>query len=459
MPRSDTPQRTAEPSSLSTLTGVRSGKKSYYVELRRTEERMTAAVRTLEGISSALVRTRENPRGLLLEVLHAAAGHLRSRWTMIALSSSALRGFRMRFLALSPSGRIVESDLSLPPALREELKRQRKEASGEPVVRAGWVRVPMTLDGEVLGQLVASPPVDETVEHEDLWVLRILANQAAMSVHTATMYATASDLSGRAQELYDEIARSSEDLQARTAELQRVEGRLRVLSQRELLDAERHRIALELHDSVAQYVLSAGLAVDVCRAEAADNSAAEGTVERLMQARDLIGQAGEQVRSVIYALHHDPADEEIASLPSLLRGLAAQHRPGLAVTVRVEGRPVPLDSKAEHALGRIAGEALFNVSIHGQATRAVVRLRYTDHGISLWISDDGTGDPRELRRKLRLEAAGTSDGRHQGLANMAHRADDLAGTLAIRRSNIGGVRIEVRVESESARVAGDAVRT
>ena len=47
-------------------------------------------------------------------------------------------------------------------------------------------------------------------------------------------------------------------------------GRLRVLHQRELLDAERHRIALELHDSVAQHVLSAGLAVDVCRAEAAD---------------------------------------------------------------------------------------------------------------------------------------------------------------------------------------------
>ena len=75
--------------SLSTLTGVRSGKKSYYVELRRTEERMTSAVRALEGISSSLVRTRDDPVGLLHAVLRAAAGHLRADWTMIALRESA----------------------------------------------------------------------------------------------------------------------------------------------------------------------------------------------------------------------------------------------------------------------------------------------------------------------------------------------------------------------------------
>ncbi len=457
MPRSDAPQRGAEASSLSTLTGVRSANKSYYVELRRTEERMTAAVRTLEGISSALVRTRDDPRGLLLEVLQAAAGHLSSGWTMIALRNGALRGLGMRFLALGPSGRLVESDRGLPPTLRDELSRLRNDMGVEPVVRSGWVRVPMTLDGEVLGQLVASPPVDETVEHEDLWVLRILANQAAMSVHTATMYATAADLRGRAQQLYDEMTRSSEDLQARTAELERAEGRLHVFSQREVLDAERHRIALELHDSVAQYVLSAGLAVDVCRAEASETATGDpGTIDRLVHARDLIAQAGDQVRSVIYALHHDPEDEEVASLPNLLQGLAAQHRPSLAVTVRIEGRPVPLDAKAEHALARIAGEALFNVSIHGQASRAVVRLRYSERAILLWISDDGTGDPRDLRRKLRLEAAGSSDGRHQGLANMANRAHDLAGTFAVRRAKLGGVRIEVRVPSGPAPPSNEA---
>ena len=100
---------------------------------------------------------------------------------------------------------------------------------------------------------------------------------------------------------------------------------------------------------------------------------------------------------------------------------------------------------AEHALARIAGEALFNVSLHAKATRAVVRLRYAPAGVSLWISDDGQGDPSQLRRLLRLTGRTDSDGRHQGLANMARRAQELGGTFAVRRAKLGGIRLEVRI--------------
>jgi signal transduction histidine kinase len=433
-------------SSLSTLTGVRSGKKSYYVELRRTEERMTSAVRALEGISSALVRTRDDPRELLHGVLRAAAGHLRADWTMMALRDVALPGLGTRFLAAGITGALIDSERALPGGLRDQLFQVRTDHDPSTTVTDEWVRVPMTLDGEVLGRLVVSRPPGDALDTEDLWVLRILANQAAMSIHTATLYTTATDLRARAQRLYDEIRRSSEDLQTRTAELERAEGRLEVLHQRELLDAERHRIALELHDSVAQYVLSAGLAVDVCRSEAVEQEGTRGpNVARLVHARDLVAKAGDQVRSVIYALHHEPGGDEVASLPDLLHGLAAQHQPTLAVAVRIEGLATPLGAKIEHALARVAGEALFNVSIHARATRAAVRLRYSDAGAQLSVSDDGSGDPRELRRRLRLAGGGGPDGRHQGLLNMASRAEDLGGTFAIRRARLGGVLIDVTV--------------
>jgi len=436
---------------LSRLTGVRSGKQSYYVELRRTEARMTSAVQALEGISAALVRTRDDPRALLEEVLRAAAGHLQADWTMIALRDGELPGLDMRFLAVGPAppgapgGQVLHTVRDLPPWLARELAKVRGALDLEPTVNAGWVRVPMTLDGAVLGRLIAHYDHSQNiVEHADLWVLRILADQAAVSMHTATLYATGADLRLRAQQLYDEIARSSQDLETRTAELERAEGRLRVLHQRELLDAERHRIALELHDSVAQYVLSAGLAVDVCRAEAADRGDDAG-VQRLVGARDLIAKAGDQVRSVIYALNHERAGAEGPVLPELLQGLAAQHRPTLAVTVRLEGRPQPISAITEHALARIAGEALFNVSLHAQATRAVVRLRYAPDEVTLSISDDGRGDPAQLRRLLRLEAQADSDGRHQGLANMARRTEELGGTFIVRRSKLGGIRLDARV--------------
>jgi signal transduction histidine kinase len=442
------PAREVDQPTLSRLTGVRSGKQSYYVELRRTEARMTSAVQALEGISAALVRTRDDPRALLEEVLRAAAGHLQADWTMIALRDGELPGLDMRFLAVgpdAPGGQVLETVRDLPPWLARELAKVRGALDMQPTVNAGWVRVPMTLDGAVLGRLIAHYDHSQNiVEHADLWVLRILADQAAVSMHTATLYSTGADLRLRAQQLYDEIARSSQDLETRTAELERAEGRLRVLHQRELLDAERHRIALELHDSVAQYVLSAGLAVDLCRAEAADRGDGAG-VQRLVDARDLIAKAGDQVRSVIYALNHERTGAEGPVLPELLQGLAARHRPNLAVAVRLEGRPQPISAITEHALARIAGEALFNVSLHAQATRAVVRLRYAPDEVTLSISDDGRGDPAQLRRLLRLETRTDSDGRHQGLANMARRAQELGGTFTVCRSKLGGIRLDARI--------------
>ena len=85
---------------LATLTGVRSGKRSYYRAYVRSDERMAAAVRAMDSISRALVRTVEGPRGLLEEVARAAAAHLEARWTVLALADGHLRGARPRFLAV-----------------------------------------------------------------------------------------------------------------------------------------------------------------------------------------------------------------------------------------------------------------------------------------------------------------------------------------------------------------------
>src|SRR5262249_37250500 len=153
------------------------------------------------------------------------------------------------------------------------------------------------------------------------------------------------------------------------------EQRLRAADHRALLDAERNRIARELHDSVSQYVLSAGLTVDVCQDELTALPGGSGVAVRMGNAKDLMRQASEQLRSLIYALHHPRSADDAAGLPELLAGMADQHRPQLAVTVRVEGCPVALGTAVEHGLARTAGEALFNVSMHGQAARAAVRLR------------------------------------------------------------------------------------
>ena len=88
---------------------------------------------------------------------------------------------------------------------------------------------------------------------------------------------------------------------------------------------------------------------------------------------------------------------------------------------------------------RWTGEALFNAAAHGKATRALVRLRYRAGAVALSVSDNGTGDPAQLRRALRLSSGEDLSGLHRGLANMLNMAEELGGALSIRRSRTGGV--------------------
>jgi signal transduction histidine kinase len=439
--------RSAAPD-LASLTGVRSSKQSYYREYRRTNDRMQRAVRAMDSISRALVRTVEGPRGLIEEVVRAAGEHLQSQWLLLGLADGSLVAARPRYLAIGPGGEFIDDDHLLPAEVRRELGALRAGTRSRQMVdRRGWVRVPMTLDGEVVGGLVGLHGLESDPEPADLSVLRILANQAAVSMHTSQLYQASLALRRRAQQLHDEATQQARGLAQRDAELRRAERRLVVARQRELLDAERHRIARELHDSVTQYVLSAGIAVDLSRRDIADmETAHQDVVNRLDDAKELTRRAVEQLRSAIYALHHGGGEgQDVAGLPELLSEVANQHRQHLAVSLRIEGQSFQLGSTVEHSLARVAGEALFNASVHAAATRAIVRLVYTDHQVRLWVSDNGTSDPAQLRRMLRLRMACDVDGRHNGLVNMASRAAELGGSFALRRARLGGLRVEVRV--------------
>ena len=91
----------------------------------------------------------------------------------------------------------------------------------------------------------------------------------------------------------------------------------------------------------------------------------------------LTRSATEQLRSAIYALNH-PADAGRSTLPELLEQLATVHMPeDLRVVLKVEGAVAELPSATEHALLRVAGEALFNhfpQAKEGQLSRLRARL-------------------------------------------------------------------------------------
>lgn len=444
----------AADSDLESLTGLRSGKQSFYREYVRSDERMKRAVRAMDSISRVVVRTVEGPRSLLEQVARAVGAHLDAEWTLLGLADGHLPGARPRFVAADGAGTIVPEEDALPAEVRRELGVIRAGHTSPAVHRLGWVWVPIHLEGATIGSIVAKHRLPADPAPGDFSVLRILAGQATVALFTSEQFQLGLTLQRQARRLNDETAAQARDLAARTTQLRRAEQRLRLADQRQLVDEERHRIARELHDTVTQQVLAAGIAVDIASRDAAAlGAAAAPVVEQLMRAKDLSQRAVGQLRQAIYALNR-PQHDTLRTLPELLEELVRQHDGAIRVHLRVEGDPFPVGEVALHEITRAVGEALFNVFFHAQAGRAVVRLRYLKRSLAVSIADDGVGDPVLLRRHMRLATRVDGDGRHRGLVNIQQRMAELGGTVTIRRARLGGVRLELRLPCPDAEGAG-----
>jgi len=435
---------------LDALTGLRSGKPHYFPEHRTSAERLRRVIAALERISSALMRTSEGSEALVRAVVDAAAEHLSAEWVVFALTDGELAESRPRHLVLGPDRAEWTDVRAVPERVRAHLLAVVAGAGGDdaahdPQAHRRHVHVPVRLSGRAVGAFVAWTPPDREVDDTDRSVLRILAGQTAAALQNCALL----DHSAR---LLARTTRQAEDLSRRHAELQATQAELGAARQREVLDSERHRIARELHDSVTQYALSAGMHIELARSEVADARLRA----HLDTAKDLTRRAVEQLRSAIYALHHGESEAQ-QDLPSMLRRLSAVHMPDeLRVEVRIGGEPVALPAECEQSLFRVAGEALFNTAVHADASRAVVRLAYRDGQVRLTIADDGRGRPEEVRRSLRAASVACPSGEHRGLVNMAARARELGGTLSFRRARLGGLQVQVDVPIPGATAAGAA---
>jgi signal transduction histidine kinase len=421
---------------LEALTGLRSGKPHYYPEYRVAAERMRRVIHALERISAALVRTMEGSEALVRAVVEAAANHLSAEWVAFAIVDGELPDARPRHLVRGPDGAEWPDLATVPVRIRDHVGHVHDgyaEYEHPAEVTRRHLHVPVRLDGRVVGGFVAWTPEDREIDDVDHSVLKILAGQTAAALQNCALL----DHSAR---LYAHATRQADDLKVRNDQLVATQAELGAARQREVLDVERHRIARELHDSVTQYALSAGMHIELVRSEIDD----ERLRGQLDTAKDLTRRAVEQLRSAIYALNERDgcADED---LPSMLRRLSGVHMPDeLRVEVRIGGKPVALPADCEQSLFRIAGEALFNTAVHADASRAVVRLAYTCGQVRLTISDDGHGSPESVRRSLRASVA-TPSGEHRGLVNMQTRARELGGSLTFRRARLGGLQVQVDV--------------
>ena len=227
------------------------------------------------------------------------------------------------------------------------------------------------------------------------------------------------------QELEDRV-------EAQAAQVKQLLGR--VISAQE---AERKRIARELHDGATQMVTTLLLQVEGMASALEPDSVAANELAPV--ARDYAARALEEIRRVILDLR-PPALDDLGLVPGL-RDYAEQRLGEATVRVdfRTEGEAADLDGNLEIAVYRIAQEAINNVASHSGAKQASVTLEFRPEALRVVVEDNGAGFVLE-------EALKKTSG--VGIAGMLERAEILGGHLSVLSTPGAGTRVSLEVPLE-----------
>jgi signal transduction histidine kinase len=232
----------------------------------------------------------------------------------------------------------------------------------------------------------------------------------------------------------------------RTRELELIQ-RENVLSSRalsarilDLQDAERRRIARELHDSVGQYLVGLKINLEQLLGSRANLTSAHENL--LAQTIELAERSMLEVRTISHLLHPPLLDE--VGLESAIRWYADGFalRSALKVSLHLDSIINRLPKEVELALFRVLQESLTNVHRHANAKSIEVVLTCSSGHIVLSVIDDGVGIAAEVLTRF---GSGRASG--VGLAGMRERLAELDGTLEVERASRGtAVRATIPVE-------------
>lgn len=211
------------------------------------------------------------------------------------------------------------------------------------------------------------------------------------------------------------------------AELDRLSGSL--LTMRE---DERRRIAGELHDSTAQHIVAAQLALSQLMVASAGGQRRAGAVrDPLREALEMLKKAEREIR-ILSFLMHPPASNrggQAQGLASFAQGFG--RRAGVAMELQIDPRLDQLEEQIASDIFRIVQEALTNIHRHAAADRVRVEVAVGDAIIELAVTDNGVG------------IAGQDMALGFGLKLVAERLERLGGVLELQGGH--GTRLIARI--------------
>jgi two-component system, NarL family, sensor histidine kinase UhpB len=204
----------------------------------------------------------------------------------------------------------------------------------------------------------------------------------------------------------------------------RESGRLMLSAQ----EAERLRLARELHDEIGQSL--AGLMLEI---DYAAGRAPAGVREDLLEIRETTRQLSAELREIVRGLRPEALDDLglHSALVTLVKRFSEQS--GIAVHRRIGQLEHELSPDAELVIYRVGQESLTNIARHADASEAWLELSVHESGVLLRVADNGVG----------LNGHPLDAG--NGIRGMRERAMLVGGEVRLSQAPEGGVDVELEV--------------
>jgi signal transduction histidine kinase/CheY-like chemotaxis protein len=278
--------------------------------------------------------------------------------------------------------------------------------------------VPLSIKGSTIGVIYCNKiNARNGFTESDLELLSILAAQATIAIENARLFNNLKKQQNKLESSLIKVLTAQED--------------------------ERSRISAELHDGLAQWLVSASYSMQLGEAQMSLSKYEDARGE-LSRANDIINQSVKELRRIILDLHPIALAELglVGALRQFINSFNKEN--GVRCSFKVIGDSTSMSFISDVTIYRVALEALNNIRKHANAKKVNLLLEFNNGDVALDILDDGIGfDLNEVTNNKALHGS-------LGLVTMKERSEMIGGSFKIDTAPNKGTRIYMKLPVMSA---------